>query len=40
MKNRMKYLYGLMQEGINKLINKNVNEHTNEKERDMDFSNQ
>jgi len=39
-KDGIKYLYELMQEGINKLMNKNVNEHTNKKERDMDFSNQ
>ena len=36
----MKYLYGLMQEGMNKLMTKKVNEHTNEEERDMDFFNQ
>jgi len=36
----MKYLYQLMQEGMNKIINKKLNEHTNEKERNIDFSNQ
>jgi len=40
MKDRMKYLYELMKEGINKLMNKKVNEHKNLKKGDMDFSNQ